>query len=333
MNSPPSWQEIVSPYARPNLARSLFALATSVVPVLGLWVLMYYALQVSYLLVLPLSVLTAGFVVRTFILFHDCAHGSLLRGRRANARLGAVLGLVVFTPFARWRHDHALHHATAGDLDRRGNGDIKTLTVSEYDAQSWRGRLSYRLFRNPVVMFGAGPLWGMLISPRWVGRSARPAIHRSVWGTNLALAIMIGGMCWLIGWRAFVLIHAPLILLAGAIGIWLFYVQHQFDRTHWEHSPEWSYTDAALRGSSYLRLPKILQFFTGNIGLHHVHHLSTKIPNYNLQRAHDGGAIFRDVSEVSLWDGLRAVRLKLWDVDTARLVTWKEHRRARALAE
>jgi omega-6 fatty acid desaturase (delta-12 desaturase) len=322
----------MSSYARPDLGRAVLALATSVVPLLALSVTMYLALPVSYLLVLVLAVPTAGFVLRTFILFHDCTHGSLLRGRRANARLGAVLGLMVLTPFGRWRHDHTLHHATAGDLDRRGAGDINTLTVSEYNARSRRARLAYRLFRNPVVMFGVGPLWGMVLAPRWIRPSARRQIQRSVWGTNLALAIVIGGLCWLVGWQAVVLIEAPIFALAGAAGIWLFYVQHQFDHTYWQRSPEWSYTDAALRGSSYLRLPKVLQFFTGNIGLHHVHHLSTKIPMYNLQRAHDGGSIFRNVSSVSLWEGLRAVRLKLWDADAARLVTWKEHRRGNSRA-
>ena len=325
-----SWRDVVSSYARPDLGRSVLSLATSVVPLLGLWVLMYFALDVSYLLVLVLTVPAAGFMLRSYILFHDCAHGSLLRGRRANARLGAVLGLMVATPFARWRNEHVLHHATAGDLDRRGSGDIRTLTVAEYDARSWRSRLGYRLFRNPVVMFGLGPLWGMLLAPRWARPSAPRQIRRSVWGTNLALAAMIGGAIWLIGWRAFVLVDVPLVALAGAAGIWLFYVQHQFEHTYWQHSSERSHADAALRGSSYLRLPKVLQFFTGNIGLHHVHHLSTRIPNYKLQRAHDRESIFRDVPAISLWDGLRAVRLKLWDEDASRLVTWKEHRRGRS---
>jgi acyl-lipid omega-6 desaturase (Delta-12 desaturase) len=328
-----SWQESVSSYARPDLVRSLWAVATSAVPFIGLWVLMYLALDVSYLLVLVLAVPTAGFVLRTFILFHDCTHGSLLRGRRANARLGAVLGLMVFTPFARWRHDHTLHHATAGDLDRRGAGDIYTLTVSEYNARPWRARLAYRMFRNPVVMFGVGPFWGMMLAPRWIRPSARRQIQRSVWGTNLAIAIVVGVLCWLVGWRAFVLLDAPIFAFAGAAGIWLFYVQHQFDNTYWQHSPEWSYTDAALRGSSYLKLPRVLRFFTGNIGLHHVHHLSTKIPNYNLQRAHDDESIFGAVSAISLWDGLRAVRLKLWDAEAARLVTWKEHRRGKSRSQ
>ena len=328
-----SWHANVGAYSHPDLLRSVWALATSVIPFVGLWALMYLALDVSYLLALVLAVPTAGFVLRTFILFHDCTHGSLLRGRRANARLGAVLGMMVFTPSARWRHDHTLHHATAGDLDRRGSGDIHTLTVSEYNARSWGARLKYRLFRNPVVMFGVGPLWGMLIAPRWVHPSARPKIQRSVWGTNLALAIVIGVLGWQFGWLDFVLVAGTVFALAGAAGIWLFYVQHQFDHTYWQHTTEWDYTAAALRGSSYLRLPRVLRFFTGNIGLHHVHHLSTKIPNYNLQRAHDRESIFGDVAAISLWDGLRSVRLKLWDADASRLVTWKEHRRGTARSQ
>jgi omega-6 fatty acid desaturase (delta-12 desaturase) len=294
---------------------------------------MYFALQVSYLLVLVLAVPTAGFLLRTYILFHDCTHGSFLRGRRANAYLGAVLALIVFTPFARWRYEHAVHHATGSDLDRRGIGDVPTLTVAEYQAKSWPGRLGYRLFRNPMIMFGLGPIFAMLLEPRWINRSARPRIKRSVWGTDLALALVVGGLCWLLGWRDFLLVEAPLVPLAGGVGIWLFYVQHQFEDTYWRRSPDWSYTDAALRGSSYLRLPKVLQFFTGNIGLHHVHHLNPKIPNYNLQRAHDENPIFHSVPKVSFWDGLRATRLKLWDEDAGRLVTWAEIRHRGSPAE
>jgi omega-6 fatty acid desaturase (delta-12 desaturase) len=320
-------------YARSDLGRSLLALATSVVPFIGLWVLMYFSLQVSYLLVLALAIPASGFLVRTYILFHDCAHGSLLPSRRANAWLGSVLGLMVFTPFARWRYEHIVHHATAGDLDRRFVGDVPTYTVAEYQAWSRPTRLGYRLYRNPAVMFGLGPIYAMLLEPRWAYPSAAPRIKRSVWATNLALVLVIGALCWLIGWRAFVLVEAPFLLLAGGTGIWLFYVQHQFDHTYWQRSPEWSYEDAALYGSSYLQLPKVLQFFSGNIGLHHVHHLNAKIPNYNLQRAHDGESIFHGVPSVSLGDGLRATRLKLWDEDAARLVTWRDLRRRRQQSE
>jgi omega-6 fatty acid desaturase (delta-12 desaturase) len=326
-----AWHESADRYARPDLGRGLLSLATSVVPFIGLWVLMYLALQVSYLLVLVLAVPTAGFLLRTYILFHDCSHGSFLPGRRANAWLGAVLGLIVFTPFALWRHEHAVHHATGSDLDRRGTGDVPTLTAAEYNARSRPGRLGYRLFRNPMVMFTLGPIYSMLVMQRWVHGSARPRIRHSIWGTNLALVVVVGGLCWLLGWRDFVLVEAPLIPLAGGVGIWLFYVQHQFEDTYWRRSREWSYEDSALRGSSYLRLPKVLQFFTGNIGLHHVHHLSPKIPNYNLQRAHDENPIFHSVPTLSLWGGLRAVRLKLWDEDAGRLVTWSENATRRSV--
>ena len=318
-------------YARPDLGRSLLALATSVVPFVGLWVLMYFSLQVSYLLVLALAVPAAGFQLRTYILFHDCAHGSFLPGRRANLWLGSVLGLMVFTPFKRWRYEHAVHHATAGDLDRRFIGDVPTYTVAEYKAWSWPTRLAYRLFRNPAVMFGLGPIYAMLLEPRWAVPSAAPRIRRSVWATNLALVLVIGGLCALIGWRAFVLVEAPFIPLAGGVGIWLFYVQHQFDSTYWQRSPEWSYEDAALRGSSYLKLPKVLQFFTGNIGLHHVHHLHARIPNYNLQRAHDENPVFHDVPTLGVWSGLKAFRLKLYDEDLGRMVTFSAARRGYAL--
>jgi acyl-lipid omega-6 desaturase (Delta-12 desaturase) len=322
------WRHALAPYERPHLGRGVADLATSLVPYVTLSVLMYLALDFSYLLALALAIPTAGFLVRTFIVFHDCAHGSFLPSKRANAWLGAGLGVLLFQSFASWRHSHAVHHATAGDLDRRGVGDVHTLTVAEYRASGWRGRLGYRLFRNPLVMFGLGPIYGMVLYPRLVSRSARPRIRRGVMATNVALAALVGVLCLLVGWREYLLVQGPILLLAGATGVWLFYVQHQFEDTYWQSADEWSYADAALRGSSYLKLPKVLQFFTGNIGLHHVHHLSTRVPNYNLQRAHDENPIFHGVPTLSLWDGLRAVRLKLWDEDRGRLLTFAEARRA-----
>jgi acyl-lipid omega-6 desaturase (Delta-12 desaturase) len=323
----PCWRDALGPYARPRVGRSLLDLATSVVPYLALSALMYLAVDVSSLLVLAMAVPASGFLLRTYIVFHDCAHGSFLPAKRANIGLGVVLGLLVYSPFHSWRHSHAVHHATAGDLDRRGVGDVLTLTVAEYEASRWRSRLAYRLFRNPLVMFGLGPIYAMVLQPRLVSRTARPRIRRSVIGTNVALAVLVAALCWLVGWREYLLVQWPTALLAGSAGVWLFYVQHQFEDTYWQSSDDWSYADAALRGSSYLKLPKLLQFFTGNIGLHHVHHLSTRIPNYNLGRAHAENPIFHDVPTLSLWDGLRAVRLKLWDEDRGRLVTFGEARR------
>jgi acyl-lipid omega-6 desaturase (Delta-12 desaturase) len=322
----PFWREDLAPYAEPHLGRSLGGLATSVVPYLALSAAMYISLKISYLLVLAIAVPAAGFLVRTFILFHDCSHGSYLRSKRANHWLGVTLGLLVYSPFLRWRHDHAIHHATSGDLERRGGGDVRTLTVAEYQALTGRGRLAYRLFRNPIVMFGIGPIVALLVGPRLVARDARPRLRRSVIGTNVALAVLVSAFCWLLGWSNFLLVQAPTVLLAGSAGIWLFYVQHQFEDAYWQATDGWSYADAALRGSSYLKLPKVLQFFSGNIGLHHVHHLNSRIPNYNLQRAHDENAIFHQVPTLSLMDGLRAVRLKLYDEDRGRMVGFAQAR-------
>jgi omega-6 fatty acid desaturase (delta-12 desaturase) len=328
----PYWREDLAPYAQPHLGRSLRELATSVVPYLGLSVAMYYSLRVSYFLTLAIAIPAAGFLVRTFILFHDCTHGSLLRSKRANAWLGTVLGLFVYAPFLRWRHDHAIHHATSGDLDRRGGGDVHTLTVSEYQALAPRARLTYRLFRNPLVMFGIGPIAALLIGPRIVARDARPRMKRSVVGTNIALAVLVAGLCLLVGWEQFLLVQVPTVMLAGSAGIWLFYVQHQFEDAYWQESEVWSYADAALRGSSYLKLPKVLQFFSGNIGLHHVHHLNARIPNYNLQRAHDENEIFHGVPTLSFMDGMRSTRLKLYDERTGRMVGFAAARSPRASA-
>jgi omega-6 fatty acid desaturase (delta-12 desaturase) len=326
----PSWRAVLAPYARPDLGRSMLDIVTSVVTYLGLLVAMYFLLDVSYWLVLAVSVPAAGFLVRTYIVFHDCAHGSFLPWSKANEWLGATCGLLVFTPFQRWRRQHAVHHASSGDLDRRGVGDVLTLTVAEYEALPRHRRLGYRLLRNPIVMFGLGPIWAMILAPRFVSRGERSRIRRSVWRTNLALAAVIGLSCWLLGWESFLLVELPSALLAGSIGVWLFYVQHQFEDAYWQSSDSWSYDEAALKGSSYLRLPRVLQFFTGNIGLHHVHHLSTRIPNYNLQQAHDAYPVFRQVPRLSLWDGMKCLKLKLWDEERRRLVTFRQARARRA---
>jgi acyl-lipid omega-6 desaturase (Delta-12 desaturase) len=313
-------------YAQPRLARSLVDVGTSVVPYLALSVLLYFTLGVSTLLTAALMVLAAGFLVRTFVVFHDCAHGSLLPSKRANRYVGRVAGLLVLSPFARWRHDHAVHHASSGDLERRGVGDIVTLTLAEYRGRSWRGRLAYRALRNPLVMFGVGPIIAMIVGPRIATRSQRPRLRHSVFATDAVLLLVVAGLVWLVGWEKLLLVWAPSAMIAGSVGIWLFYVQHQFEDAYWQNAVDWSYADAALRGSSYLRLPKPLQFFTGNIGFHHVHHLNARIPNYNLERAHTENAIFESVPTLSLLDGLRAVKLKLWDEEAGKLVTFPQAR-------
>jgi omega-6 fatty acid desaturase (delta-12 desaturase) len=246
--------------------------------------------------------------------------------RRANAWIGTLCGLVVLSPFVRWRHDHAVHHATSGDLDNRGVGDLPTLTVAEYQARSTRGRLGYRLFRSPVVMFGLGPVFAMIIGPRIVARQAPARMRASVIRTDIALVLIAAFLVWQIGVGALVAVWAPGAMLAGAAGIWLFYVQHQFEDAYWQRSESWTYADAALRGSSFLTLPQPLQFFTGNIGYHHVHHLSVRIPNYNLQPAHEHNPLLQSVPTLTLRDGLRATRLKLYDEEAGRLVTFAQAR-------
>jgi omega-6 fatty acid desaturase (delta-12 desaturase) len=319
-------RESLAAYAQPRLGRGVLEITTSVVPYLALSVAMYFTLGVSYLFVAALALPAAGFLVRTFIVFHDCAHGSLLCTKRANRWVGRFTGLLVLSPYERWRHDHAIHHASSGDLERRGVGDVITLTVAEYRMRDRRGRLAYRLIRNPLVMFGLGPVFAMIVGPRIATRAQRPRMRNSVLSTDVVLVSIVVALCWLIGWQKFLVVWAPAAMLAGSIGIWLFYVQHQFEDAYWQPGSDWDYTEAALRGSSYLRLPKVLQFFTGNIGLHHVHHLNARIPNYRLQRAHDENPIFHQVPTLTLWDALRAVRLKLWDEDRGKLVTFAQAR-------
>jgi acyl-lipid omega-6 desaturase (Delta-12 desaturase) len=318
------WRDAVVRHERPSLSHGLLDLATSVLPYLAISVAMYLCLDVSVWITLALAVPAAGFLLRTFIVFHDCAHGSFLPTRRANLWVGRFAGLLVFQPFANWRHNHAVHHGSSGDLDRRGTGDIATLTVEEYLARPWKSRLGYRLFRNPVVMFGIGPIWSLMIGPRIWSNKMRPRQRRSILVTNLVLALLIATISWLVGLHAWLLVQIPTAILAGTLGIFMFYVQHQFEDVYWESSAQWSYADAALQGSSYLKLPKLLQFFTGNIGLHHVHHLSAKIPNYNLQCAHDESPIFQDVPVLGVGDGLRAIRLKVIDRQSGRMLTWRE---------
>jgi omega-6 fatty acid desaturase (delta-12 desaturase) len=321
-----SWTSALDPYTKPRVGRSAFDLATSVLPYLALLAAMIYLERVSVALALVLAVPAAGFLVRVFIVFHDCTHGSFARSRRANDVIGGLLGLLVWMPFRGWQHEHAVHHATAGDLERRGIGDITTLTVAEYRALPVLGRLRYRLFRNPVVMFGLGWLLVMVVKPRFVPRGSRPKVRNSVLKTDAAIALCTAGLCLALGWRTYLIAQGAIFFVAGAVGIWLFYVQHQFEHTSWQDHEDWRYEEAALVGSSYLRLPRVLQFFTGNIGFHHVHHLSVRIPNYNLESAHESTERLRTVPVLTIRDGLRATRLKLWDEERRRLVTFREAR-------
>ena len=325
----PLWREAIAPYTKPVAWRTALAIATGPVAYLALWPVMVALLDVSYWATLAVAVLAAGFLLRTFILFHDCTHGSLFESRKANLWFGRFCGLLVLHPFAAWRHSHAVHHGSAGDIERRGTGDVMTMTVTEFEEATPKQRFVYRLFRNPVVMFGLGPIWSLIIQPRiWAGKST--AHRNSVLLTNAVIAVLITGVCLLIGWQEYLIIQLPMVMIAGSMGVWLFFVQHQFEDVYWEASDQWSYADAALQGSSFLKLPKVLQFFTGSIGLHHVHHLNARVPFYNLQSAHDDLACFRDVPVLTMRESFRCSRLKLIDERSGRLLTFKQARALRA---
>ncbi|HXC25311.1 MAG TPA: fatty acid desaturase [Gemmatimonadaceae bacterium] len=294
-------------------------LCTTLIPLAALLWLMYRSLSHSYWITLLLALPAAGFLVRTFIIMHDCSHGSFFPSRRANEIVGFVTGVLTLTPFVYWRRDHALHHASSGDLDRRGHGDVLTLTVDEYLSRSPSGRLKYRLYRNPFILFVFGPLY-MLVNHRWTPVSNTTSAKVSVHATNAAILALFAVFSFAIGIKAVLLVYFSVFFIAAASGIWMFYVQHQFEDTYWEHHAEWDYTTAAMRGSSYYKLPRVLEWLTGSIGLHHIHHADPKIPNYNLRRCHDENHEFQTVPQLTFRKSLRTASLKLWDSEQGRLV-------------
>jgi len=318
-----AWKQAVAEHRKPVLRRGIWQLVNSVVPYVALWGLMIWSLSVSYWITLALSVFAAGFLVRIFIIFHDCGHGSFFKSRRANRLAEFATGVLTFTPYRQWRHEHAQHHATSGDLDHRGTGDIWTLTVREYLEASRGKRFAYRLTRNPFVLFGVAPAFLFLIHQRFPSRAVGKRARRGVHWTNAALLAIAVLMSLTIGIKAYVLIQFPVVVLAASAGVWLFYVQHQFEDMHWERHADWDYAEAALRGSSFYKLPRVLQWFTGNIGFHHVHHLSPAIPNYNLERCHNATPLFRQVKPVTLWHSLKAVNYRLWDEQRKKLIGFR----------
>ncbi len=329
---PASWRQAVASYQSPNLGRSLWQIVNTFVPYIVLWILMVRSLEVSYWLTLALAVLAAGFLVRIFIFFHDCGHGSFFKSSRANDIFGVITGILTFTPYYAWRHAHAIHHATAGDLDRSGVGDIWTMTVSEYRAAPRRKQLAYRIFRFPPVTFLIGPIVVFLILQRFpMGEKGRRE-RMSVWATDLALLGIVAALSALIGLKAYVLIQFPIMVLAGMAGVWLFYVQHQFEGTYWERHEKWDFVTSALQGASYYKLPRILQWFSGNIGFHHIHHLSPKIPNYKLQACFNANPIFQQVKPLTVRASLKSLGLHLWDEDNRRLVGFGDLKTATARA-
>ncbi|MEQ9608781.1 MAG: fatty acid desaturase [Kiloniellaceae bacterium] len=324
--APQPWIRLLAAYRDPSSVRSLFEVAVTLLPFAGLWALAWAAVYLGYweVSLLP-SLLAAGLLLRLFMIQHDCGHGAFFRQRRLNDWLGRAIGVLTLTPYDAWRRAHAVHHASSGNLTRRGTGDIDTLTIGEYRSLGFWGRLRYRAYRHPLVMFGLGPAYLFLLRhrlPPGPGRGRRDWI--SAMATNLAVAGLAGGLIWAVGVGPFLLVQLPITLAAGAAGVWLFFVQHQFEETYWAAGPAWCPQEAALRGSSHYHLPGVLRWLTANIGIHHVHHLASRIPFYRLPRVLRDYPELAAASRLTLWQSLGCVRLALWDETQKRLVSFRE---------
>ena len=321
----PDWRQTLAPYKQASWAKALSQVATSALPFIGFWYLMLRSLEVSYLATLALAVPTSFFFIRLFILQHDCGHGSFFPSRRANHALGVVLGVVTLFPYGYWRRTHAIHHASNGNLDERELGDIRTLTVREYLALSRVRRFLYRLYRNPLVLFGVGPAYQFLIKHRfpWDIPFSWKREWRSVLWTDLAIATLVVTLGQTIGWADLALVHLPIVVIAGALGVWLFYVQHQFEETSWDRADAWDYYRAGVHGSSFYDLGPVLHWLTGNIGYHHIHHLASQIPNYRLAECFEANPSMQRVTRITLRQSFRCAGLKLWDEERRALVGFR----------
>ncbi|MGB3562239.1 MAG: fatty acid desaturase [Thermoanaerobaculia bacterium] len=326
------WNQILKPYAKPNLGKSVYQLSSTALFFVGTWYLMLRSLEVSYWLTLALAVPAAFFLVRLFIIQHDCGHASFFRSRTANNTVGFWLGVLTLTPYRYWKRTHAIHHASSGDLDRREFGEVDTITVQEYRERSRLGRLGYRVYRNPFVLLVIGPVWQFVIKHRYpidTPRSWKREWRGILW-TNLALLAIIIVMGLTIGVPRFLMVQLPITIIAGTLGVWMFYVQHQFEDTYWEHHQDWSFFAAGIEGSSFYDLPAVLHWLTGNIGYHHVHHLSSLIPNYRLKECFRDNPELHHVTRLSLIRSLECLRYKLWDEDRHQLVSFRSTKTARA---
>jgi omega-6 fatty acid desaturase (delta-12 desaturase) len=323
-----TWHSIIAKYNQPSMSRSIWQIINSVLPYLALWVIMAFLVKISFWLALPLMILAAGFLTRIFIIFHDCGHGSFFRSKRLNESVGMACGILAFTPYHRWTDSHRTHHQTVGNLDKRGYGDVWTLTVEEYQARSPWQRFIYRLFRHPLfLMCFGGPLM-FILTNRFTTRRMTWKQRRNIYFTNIVMLALAAGTSWLIGWQAFLLIQLPIIYIAAIAGVYLFYLQHQYDEVIWTRTGEWDYQKMALHGSSFFKLPAVLRWFSGNIGFHHVHHLGPTIPNYNLPKAHKENPIFQEVKPITFIRSFHSLKLRLWDEQRQKVVSFKEMRRA-----
>jgi acyl-lipid omega-6 desaturase (Delta-12 desaturase) len=319
-----SLRKNIAPFEKSDLQLSIRQLFNTFPPFFLLWFAAYASLSVSYWLTLFFAIAASGFVVRIFIIFHDCTHQSFFKNKKANSILGTISGIITLFPYEKWKREHSIHHATSGNLGKRGTGDIWVMTVDEYVAASFWGKLSYRLYRNPLVMFGIGPIYLFLITNRLNRKGARKKERLNTYLTNASIIVIYGLLCWAIGWQNFLLIQLPILFIAGSLGIWLFYVQHQFEDSYFEEEEDWDYVKAAIDGSSYYKLPKVLQWVTGNIGFHHVHHLSPRVPNYNLEKAHDSTPPIQNATTITLRSSLKSLRFRLYDGEHKNFISFKE---------
>jgi len=314
----------VAPYEKSTTKESVWQIVNTVGPYIALWYLSYLSLSVSYWLALVPIVLAAGFFIRIFIIFHDCTHHSFFKNRGTNRLVGTAMGVLTLFPFDRWGNEHAIHHATSGNLDKRGTGDIWTLTVDEYLDAPLSLRLAYRIYRNPFVMFGLGPIFEFVLKNRLNRKGAKKKERMNTYLTNVLILALNGLLFLLVGWQAFLLVQGSIFFLAGSVGIWLFYVQHTFEDSYFEENKDWEYVKAAVEGSSFYKLPKLIQFLTGNIGFHHVHHLSPRVPNYKLEEAHRNTPPLQNVPSISFATSLKSLRFRLWDEQNKNFLSFKE---------
>lgn len=323
----------VAPFERTELSASIRQLFNTLLPMVALWYGAYWSLSISYWLTLAFVVATSFFVIRTFIIFHDCCHGSFFKSKRANDIMGIITGVITMVPYQQWKNAHAIHHATSSNLDKRGVGDLWILTVEEYASSSRLHKLAYRLYRNPLIMFGLGPIYVFLFQYRFNRKGARRKERMNTYLMNALIVVTYALLTWAIGWKAMLLVQGPIFYLSGVLGVWLFYVQHQFEDSYFEHEEEWSYVKAAVDGSSYYKLPKLFQWLTGNIGFHHVHHLSPKVPNYYLESAHDAVPPLHKATTITILQSLESLKFRLWDEESKRFVSFRAVKdRLRSLA-
>ncbi|WP_053220222.1 fatty acid desaturase [Virgibacillus senegalensis] len=313
----------VAPYEKADSKSSVIQLVNTIPAFLILWLLAYQSLSLSIWIALPLAVVAAGFVVRIFIIFHDCAHQSFFKNKKANRILGTVTGIITHFAFEKWKRSHSIHHATSGNLDKRGTGDMWVMTVEEYLQASFWQKLTYRLYRNPLVMFGLGPIFLFLIDNRFNRKGARKKERLNTYFINASLLVIYSLLVWLAGWEAVLIIQGTILFVSGALGIWLFYVQHQFEDSYFENEAEWDYVKAAVDGSSYYKLPKIIQWITGSIGFHHVHHLNPRVPNYYLEQAHVSTPPLQKATTITFLSSLESLKFRLYDEKSKSFVSFK----------